>query len=95
MTIQFNVGDAVQWTSQSQGSSKTKRGTVHAIVPVGRTATVFIPKGTPKASIKFDGLYSDRERYVIAVPRGGKSVKVDYYCPRPSLLQLVEEGDNQ
>ncbi|MEK3838668.1 hypothetical protein [Paenibacillus sp. FSL R7-0128] len=95
MTTQIKVGNTVKWTSQSQGSTKTKQGIVHAIVPSDYNAMTFLPIGLKLAQIKFDTWYTKFERFIIAVPRGGKSQIVDYYCPRPTMLRLGEEGDNQ
>lgn len=86
----YQVGEKVTWTSQSAGSTKTKEGTVHAIVPAKRSAYFFVPDVVPSSSYKFDTNYADYERFIIAVPRGGKSTKVDYYCPRPSLLRNMD-----
>lgn len=91
----FIKGDSVQWTSQSQGVTTTKRGTVHIKVLAMRNPGHFLPEGTKKSHIKFDLRVADFERFIIAVPRGGKSQIIDYYCPRPTMLRMVEEGDNQ
>ncbi|AHV96138.1 hypothetical protein [Paenibacillus sabinae] len=95
MTTKFKRGDVVQWTSQSQGVTTTKRGTVHQKVLVMHNPKHFIPKEAKPSHIKFDLRVAGFERYIIAVPRGGKSQIIDYYCPKPGLLQQVEEGDNQ
>lgn len=91
----FKKGDTVQWTSQSQSTETIKRGTVHIKVLAMRNPGHFLPEGTRKSHIKFNLRVADFERFIIAVPRGGKSQIVDYYCPRPSLLSLDDEGDNQ
>ncbi len=83
----MNIGDKVRWTSQSQGSSKTKEGTVHVVVPAGRSAAALLPEGVGKTQVKFDSIYAAHDRYIVAVPRGGRSKLVDYYCPRPALLE--------
>lgn len=86
----FQTGDKVTWTSQSQGSTTTKTGQVHAMVPARRSAFRFLPADARNTGRKFDTEYADQARFIIAVPRGGKSTKVDYYCPRPSQLRKVE-----
>lgn len=35
--MEFKLGDVVQWTSQSQGCKKTKRGKIVQIVPAGKS----------------------------------------------------------
>lgn len=86
----MNIGDKVRWTSQAGGSTKTKEGVVHAVVPPHRSARSLLPAVLAKSQKKFDTDYSDRTRYIVAVPRGGKSTIVDYYCPQPGLLKLVD-----
>lgn len=92
MTPKFETGAAVRWTSQSQGSTKEKIGTVHAVVPAGESPIDYLAERYSSAQIKFDKLISTTSyvRYLIAVPRGGRSVKVDYYCPRPALLRVAD-----
>ncbi|WP_135553296.1 hypothetical protein [Paenibacillus cymbidii] len=88
---QLQVGDKVKWTSQSGGYQKEKRGTVYAVVPEGVNAMAKLPRSLRSTQRKFDTWHSKYVRFIIAVPRGGKSVLVDYYCPNPGLLQLDEE----
>lgn len=85
----YQVGDKVTWISQAGGWTKTKEGTVHAVVPANKCTIDYLPS-VSVAQVKFDTYYTAQERYIIAVPRGGKSTKVDYYCPRPSALRKVE-----
>jgi hypothetical protein len=91
----FIKGDSVQWTSQSQGRTTTKHGTVHSKVLAMINPGHFLPEGTKLSHIKFDLRVADFERFIIAVPRGGKSQIIDYYCPRPTQLKLVEEDGTQ
>lgn len=85
----FKAGDNVTWSSQSQGSFKTKTGTIVQVVP---------PKGMP-SRVLFPSLYTGagcgcwrkHVSYVVAVDVGktpGSSVK--YYWPRSSALKLVK-----
>lgn len=85
----YQVGNKVTWTSQAAGGVKTKEGTVYAVVPANKCAIDYLP-AVSTAQVKFDSYYTAQERYIIAVPRGGKSTKVDYYCPRPSALRKAE-----
>lgn len=84
----LDVGAKVKWTSQSQGSVKEKIGTVYAVVEAGQNAKAHLPAGLADSQIKFDTRHVQHKRYIIEVPRGGKSDKVDYYCPRVGDLQL-------
>lgn len=86
----FQLGDKVKWTSQSNGSMKEKHGEIYAVVPAGKSVREHMA-GILDHLWKFDTIYAEHDRYVVAVLRGGKSQKVDYYCPRPSLLQKNEE----
>ncbi|MVP00378.1 hypothetical protein [Paenibacillus lutrae] len=88
----MKVGDKVKWTSQSNGRTKEKRGTVHAVVaPDVNAVTSLLKTGISRTQIKYDAWYSPKLRYIIAVPRGGKSVLMDYYCPRPAALELEDK----
>lgn len=87
LAFSFKVGQRVEWTSQAAGSTKTKKGAIHAIVPQGTDAFLFIPEGVSRSRIKFDTHYADEIRFIVAVPRGAA---VDYYCPRRSQLQVAE-----
>jgi hypothetical protein len=42
------IGQTVTWTSQSQGSVKTKTGTVTAIIEPGEDARKYLPAGLLK-----------------------------------------------
>lgn len=61
----FKVGNQVTWSSQSWGETKTKIGTIVAIVPVGKSAYDFIPEGM---SIRSAGFSRKHESYLIKRP---------------------------
>jgi hypothetical protein len=92
-------GDIVRWTSQSQGSWVTKRGEVVAVVKPLESAFLHLPADLPKARRKFD---SDRvdawygDRVLVKVPRrskrDGRTLGYDYYCPRLSQVEAVDDG---
>src|SRR5690606_8298106 len=90
---QWRVGDHVKWSSQAQGTTKLKRGKVHAVVMANVSVRAYM-SGISDSQWKFDTIYAPYVRYIIAVPRGGKSTKVDYYCPRPSMLQADKEDEH-
>lgn len=39
----FNIGDRVQWSSQSLGRTRTKSGTIIAVIPPDELPSRFIP----------------------------------------------------
>ncbi|SFU70543.1 hypothetical protein [Alicyclobacillus macrosporangiidus] len=92
-------GDIVKWTSQSQGSWVTKQGEVVAVVKPLESAFRHLPADLPKARRKFE---SDRVhawygiRALVKVPRvskrDGSVLGYDYYCPRLSQVEVVEDG---
>lgn len=75
-TKMYNVGDIVEWESQSAGYTKTKRGTVVRVVPPERWAY----------EVKGSGLSArPHESYVVQVKR-------TMYWPRVKHMRLVEEA---
>lgn len=85
MTEQFAVGDAVTWTSQSSGYTRTKTGVIEEVVPT---------KGMPNRE-RFEQLYRaagvgaprDHVSYVVRV--AGKTSKSagTVYWPRVAGLK--------
>ncbi|WP_321820880.1 MULTISPECIES: hypothetical protein [unclassified Burkholderia] len=81
----FNVGDIVTWSSQANGSTKTKTGVVEAIV---------LPKTYPDRACfpqlhrgSGTGLYRAHVSYVVRVPgKTSKSVG-KLYWPRAVALR--------
>lgn len=93
ISMAIQKGDTVQWVSQAQGSEKVKRGTVHAVVPARYNPNLYLPRDITRSQIKFDGSNANYTRYIVAVPRGGRSTVTDYYCPKPGALEKVlDEG---
>ncbi|MEY9096326.1 hypothetical protein [Paenibacillus sp. RC84] len=90
--MNFKVGDKVKWTSQAGGSTKEKRGTVYAVLTPNANALRQLPVDMRPAQRKFDTHYTPYVRYIVAVPRGGKSVLTDYYCPRPAALEIDDSA---
>jgi len=73
----FVLGDRVSWTSQSQGSKRTKTGTIVEVVrTLGKPDRYMFP-----SLYKGSGIGSSREgpSYVVAVP--GKKTAVKHYWP--------------
>jgi len=79
------VGKVVTWTSQSQGSEKTKTGTVIAIIEPGEDARKYLPAGLPKTRFKGDH-FSTNRRVLVAVPRTSGN-GCDYYAPPVKWLE--------
>lgn len=74
---QFNIGDAVTWTSQSAGRHVEKTGKVEEIVRAGT-----VPVGRSK--FNDPGSARDHESYLVRVPGRG------LYWPRVSGLKAVQ-----
>jgi len=88
--MQLRVGDTVQWTSQSAGSTLTKVGEIIEVVPAA---------GRPKSmSANRSGAPRDHESYVVLASAivDGKVRPRRRYWPRVSKLyptsQRPEEG---
>lgn len=83
----IEVGKKVTWTSQAQGSDKTKTGTVIAIVPPQKDANMLLPPNVKSSHVKY-GQISIYERVLVAVPAGKDGKATHYYCPRKSILEM-------
>jgi hypothetical protein len=101
--MKLPIGTNVIWTSQSAGSWKIKTGIIVAHVPAKTTPIVYhdgvqLPNGShPRWKGVYCSISSLHDRYAVAVPRGGKSVLVDYYLPWASVVdaqnfELVQEA---
>ena len=77
--MKFNLGDTVEWTSQSQGYTKTKRGVIIEVVP---------PNTTPHNKIPLMGMSRNHESYIV-------KVKSKLYCARVKLLKLADQPKEQ
>lgn len=77
----FKVGDAVVWTSSSQGSTKQKQGVVEAVIPSNGRLT---PAQQKEADAY--GLPRDHESYLVRVPGKTAASKGKLYWPRVSAL---------
>lgn len=81
----LRIGDTVEWTSQSAGIAKTKRGTVVSVLPPGKDAEEWV---------KDCGIARDEETYVIAVRTHSKyKMRVRYHWPVVARLKLVAAGE--
>lgn len=81
--MDFDIGDEVEWTSSSNGTTKKKQGVVEAVIPKGSRPT---PKQCKEADAY--GYGRDHESYVV---RCGKTDKCNgkLYWPRASALTKV------
>lgn len=86
--LDYEPGDIVEWESQAGGSAKVKRGKVLVILPAGRRLNQYLPAGTSDAQRKAQNV-SAIPRVLVEVPRGGKSVQLDYYAPHVNKPRLV------
>ena len=84
------IGTEVEWTSQAQGTDRTKRGVVIAHLPPMARLSKVIPPGTPRSRIKGEEL-STRRRYVVAVRRPKGRVTY-YYTPVAEWLEEAWKG---
>lgn len=90
MSERIPVGTEVTWTSQANGSAKTKNGRVVAYIPADADPFRIYPalKTAARTRVKFQ-CWSQVDRYLVLVPRGGQSVHLDYYAP---LAKWLEQG---
>lgn len=81
----FRAADRVEWTSQSNGRTKTKNGKVFAVIPPN------FPIGLIPGC-KYEGqLPRDHESYIVEVyANEKKGTGRKLYWPRVSSLELVE-----
>ena len=78
-------GSQVTWSSQSQGSHKTKLGEVIEFVPAGQIIQSLLSDLKP-SQLKFDNRPSKHDRYLVKVTNTKKTL---YYCPRASSLRSL------
>lgn len=92
MSTRLEPGTQVTWTIHGTGGTKTKTGQVVAFVPAGKRLTEVMPelRSLPKTRVKAGlpwGDTSGQDRYLVEVPRGGKSTLFDYYAPLAKWLE--------
>lgn len=100
----FLLGDSVTWTSQSNGTTRTKTGTIVAVVPPNVTLTkVFAQRADlNQHNYNLDNIPSlyytycrPRESYIIAVTMltrtGKRKARPQLYWPRVAWLQKARE----
>lgn len=87
MKFKFKAGDEASWLSKSGGYEKLKTGTIVGICLAGASPQSVhsdlakIPDRSPRWAGGYSNI-SSSDRYVIAVPRGGKSLLTDFYMPK-------------
>jgi hypothetical protein len=91
MADTIEPGTLVEWTSQAGSYWKTKQGTVLAYCPRMKDPRdiLRVTRGVIHLpNERTDGLsYSEFDRYLVSVPRGGKSKLVDIYTPLASKVR--------
>lgn len=76
--MEFSKGQQVRWVS----SFTEKIGEYVAFVPAKTDVRDLIPEYDELSRNQIKGItVSSIDRYLIKVPRGGKSTKYDYYMP--------------
>ena len=94
----FKIGSGVTWTSQAGGSTKTKVGTVVAVIPGGPksahsaiSAINRLAKGGIHRSAFGGGWDRPHESYVVEVPQGTSGrAKPVLYWPVASALKPAD-----
>lgn len=85
----FQLGQTVEWTSQANGCTRTKRGTIVCVVDAGRSVNAKefpgLQKGAPV------GMARQHESYIVRVPSRPGAGKGRHYWPLVSQLRAVEE----
>ena len=84
--MEFKLGDSVKWTSQAGGVSKTKVGTVVAIIPADKYPVGEIEKFSDCISRYGGGLSRNHTSYLVKVELGGRK-KPRIYWPRVKALE--------
>ena len=87
--VEFKVGDAVTWTSSAGGGTKTKDGTIVAVIPAGKVAGDWLRKNKfdrSKYAVSSFGWSRNHESYIVSVEQGGKA-KPKLYHPVAALLK--------
>lgn len=82
----ITVGTTVTWTSQALGCTKTKTGTVVAVVPPREHPLPFAPQGS---KVDASGMPRPKESYLVKV-EGRKAL----YWPHASRLKVVEQPES-
>lgn len=92
----FQLGDKVQWESQSQGYATAKQGEIVGIVPPNNPVSVYILARYITGyrwgfySVQFDCGARGEESYLVAVPSKTGKAKTKLYWPRVAGLKKVE-----
>ena len=92
MTIKLNVGDAVTWMSQANGSATKKNGTVARVMAAGESVVgVTIPR---EWVFRWGGGFPrNHESYLVLVKIGKR--KLALYWPRVSALSLAAQSEGE
>lgn len=85
--MRFRVGDTVKWTSQAGGFTKTKQGTVVAVVPAKCAPRTCVPEGPFKVD-KCCGAPRDHESYLVRI---GKRINLNW--PVVTNLKRIDVVD--
>lgn len=83
----FAVGQQVTWSSQAQGMTKTKTGTIVEVVAPNER-----PDTTGRPGLNGCGFGRSHESYIVEVPQGPKA-KPRHYWPVASILRFADPAD--
>jgi hypothetical protein len=91
MTTQYQIGDAVRWSSNGGGTC-FKVGTVVAIVPAGRDARKYLPAETNPSALHGKAVEPLGDRYLLCGPTPKKGLAyfaftTERFHKRAELLQ--------
>lgn len=92
----FKIGDKVEWTSSAAGTTKTKQGSVIAVLPEGgmpRDVIRLEEQRLYKVMVDARSLYRNHESYLVSVPTKSGRGRPRLYWPRVSALKLVKEEE--
>jgi hypothetical protein len=94
MSEEFKIGDVVEWTSSSAGSTKTKCGEIVLVVAPTRAgrheARRYIADRSDTHRSAFGGGWErDHVSYLVCVPGATPKAKPILYWPRAAALKRV------
>lgn len=90
----LKIGEKVSWSSQAQGCSSKKVGTIVQVIPAGSWLKDVVTQDEAKKEFSlrtdFAGFPRDHESYLVAVPGNSDRAKKRLYWPRVSSLKTAD-----
>jgi hypothetical protein len=87
----MQIGDRVEWTSQSARFRTTKRGEIVAVIPPETPPGQCLPDGFRCGSPTGFGMRRNHESYLVKVDGKGRGL----YWPRVRHLRLLNAGGHR